>query len=81
MPGKVWDEITYPFLNFNGCIIEVQEWTSNFISHFIIDVIAMLVNRTTYVTRASTSMIISNILIAMFWVSSEFKTDLVVYSL
>ena len=18
MPGKVWDEITYPFLNFNG---------------------------------------------------------------
>ena len=21
MPGKVWDEITYPFLNFNGVII------------------------------------------------------------
>ena len=21
MPGKVWDEITYPFLNFNGEII------------------------------------------------------------
>ena len=21
MPGKVWDEITYPFVNFNGCII------------------------------------------------------------
>ena len=23
MPGKVWDEITYPVLNFNGCIVEV----------------------------------------------------------
>ena len=20
---KVWDEITYPFLNFNGCTVEV----------------------------------------------------------
>ena len=23
MPGKVWGEITYPFLNFNGCTVEV----------------------------------------------------------
>ena len=23
MPGRVWDEITYPFLNFNGCTVEV----------------------------------------------------------
>ena len=23
LPGKVWDEITYPFLNFNGCTVEV----------------------------------------------------------
>ena len=23
MPGKVWDEITYPFLNFNGATVEV----------------------------------------------------------
>ena len=23
MPGKVWDEITYPSLNFNGCTVEV----------------------------------------------------------
>ena len=22
-PSKVWDEITYPFLNFNSCTIEV----------------------------------------------------------
>ena len=23
MPSKVWDEITYPFLNFNGAAVEV----------------------------------------------------------
>ena len=23
LPGKVWDEITYPFLNFNGATVEV----------------------------------------------------------
>ena len=23
MPGKVWIEFTYPFLNFNGCTVEV----------------------------------------------------------
>ena len=23
---KVWDEITYPFLNFNGATIEVSAW-------------------------------------------------------
>ena len=23
MPGKVWDEITNPFLNFNGATVEV----------------------------------------------------------
>ena len=31
---KVGDEITYPFLNFNGATVEVKEWISNFISHF-----------------------------------------------
>ena len=39
MPGKVWDEITYPFPNFNGTTIEVWERISNFIPHFIRDVI------------------------------------------
>ena len=23
MPSKVWDEITYPFINFNGATVEV----------------------------------------------------------
>ena len=36
MPRKVWDEIIYPFPNFNGCTVEVCEWICNFIPHFII---------------------------------------------
>ena len=35
MPSKVWDEIIYSFLNFNGCTVEVWEWISNFIPHII----------------------------------------------
>ena len=31
----MWDEITYPFLNFNGATAEFWEWIGNFISHFI----------------------------------------------
>ena len=32
---NVWYEITYPFPNFNGCTVEIWEWLSNFIPHFI----------------------------------------------
>ena len=39
MPGKVCDELTYPFLNFNGCTVEVWEWIINLIPHFIMNVI------------------------------------------
>ena len=39
MPTKVWDEIAYPFQNFNGVTVEVWEWISNFIPHIIMDVI------------------------------------------
>ena len=28
----MWDEITCPFLNFNGCSVEVKEWICIFIS-------------------------------------------------
>ena len=31
---KAWDEITYPFPNFNSTTGEVWEWMSNFIPHF-----------------------------------------------
>ena len=27
---KVWDEITYPFPNFNSGTVEVWEWMNNF---------------------------------------------------
>ena len=30
---NVWDEIAYPFPNFNGATVEVWEWISNFIPH------------------------------------------------
>ena len=35
MPSKVWDEITDLFRNFNGCTVEIWEWISSFIPHFI----------------------------------------------
>ena len=41
IPSKVWDEITYPFLNFNGCTVEVWEWINNFTPHLIMDVIML----------------------------------------
>ena len=39
MPCKVWDEIIYPFPNFNGATVEVWEWIIYFIPHFIMNVI------------------------------------------
>ena len=39
MPSKVWDEITYPFPNFNGATAEVWEWISNLIPQFIMEAI------------------------------------------
>ena len=35
-PSNMWDEITYPFSNINGCTIKVWEWISNSILYFII---------------------------------------------
>ena len=32
---KAWVEITYPFTNFYGAVVEIWEWISNFILHFI----------------------------------------------
>ena len=40
---NVWDDITYPFLNFNGATVEVYEWISNFITlHWACDYLSML---------------------------------------
>ena len=30
----VWDEIPYPFPNFNGATVENWEWINNFIPYF-----------------------------------------------
>ena len=32
----MWDEITYPLPNFNGCTVEVWELISNFTPHFAV---------------------------------------------
>ena len=34
MLSKVWGEITYPFINFNGATLETKEWISNVNPHF-----------------------------------------------
>ena len=39
MPCEMWDEITHQFPNFNGFTVEVWEWISNFIPHFVMGVI------------------------------------------
>ena len=31
---KVWDEMTYPFPNFNGCTVEILDRISNLTPHF-----------------------------------------------
>ena len=41
MPTKIWDEITYPFPNFNGATVDVWEWMIHFIPHFVMDVMIM----------------------------------------
>ena len=41
MHSKVSHEITYLFPNFNGCAVDVWEWISHFIPHFIIDIIKL----------------------------------------
>ena len=48
MPSKVWDEVTYPFQNFNGCTVEVWEWISNFIPLIIMNVITYPKHGTTF---------------------------------
>ena len=42
----MWNEITYPFINFNGSSVDVSEWISNFIPHFSGHVITLWVEST-----------------------------------
>ena len=36
---KMWDEITYPFLNINGATADIWKWVSNSITHITVHVI------------------------------------------
>ena len=51
MPSKVWDEITYPFPNFNGATVEVWEWISNYIPHFMM--MSLLIHAAIKVSKGS----------------------------
>ena len=42
MTKKLWDEILYPFPNFNGTTVEVWEWIKSFIPHFMICAVTYL---------------------------------------
>ena len=48
---KMWDEITYPFPNFNGATVEVWESLSNFIPHCTGHVIAYPCWDSSYVSK------------------------------
>ena len=50
MPSTLWDQITYPFPNFNGCTVEVWEWTSH-VDHLI------LYNECNYLSMLSSRLI------------------------
>ena len=52
---KVWDEIAWPFPNFNGAAVEVWEWISDFIPDFIMDVITYPTCNCKYASEASMS--------------------------
>ena len=51
----MWDEITYPFPNFNGATDEVNEWISDFVPHFIMDVHARIEVNPCYLTGPQVS--------------------------
>ena len=42
---EVWEEITYPFLNFTDCTVKVWEWINDITQHFMKHVISINVNQ------------------------------------
>ena len=79
MPCKMWDEITYPFLNFNT--VEVWEWISNFFSHFVIDLITYpcwtLNNLMRDISPASWLIFTTHLtlIFELLWLSPKFSMD------
>ena len=47
----MWNEIAYLFTKFSGCIVDVWEWMSNFIPHFLMDIITMLGLKLNHVSK------------------------------
>ena len=47
------DRITYPFPNFNRATVEDCEWISNFIPHFIMNVLIMMGLKLNHVSKRS----------------------------
>ena len=47
----MWDEITYPFINFNGATIDVKEWISNLSLHCACDYLSMLGLKLNHVSK------------------------------
>ena len=43
--NNAWDEITYPFLNFNGAIVEDYEWISNYQACNYLSMLGLKLNR------------------------------------
>ena len=50
----MWDEITDPFLNFNGCTVEVKEWISVFhpALYWVCDYLSMLGLKLIHVSKS-----------------------------
>ena len=67
---KLWDEITYPFPNVNGCTVEVLEWINDFILHFITlcDYLSMQGFKLNHVSKRSPN-IITTIMAQKEWYS------------
>ena len=59
---KVWDEITYPFPDFNGETVEVWEWINIFIPHFTCDYLSILGFKLKHVCkRGRRSQLVNNV--------------------
>ena len=50
---KAWDDITYPFPNFNGATVEVWEWINNIhpILYWACDYLSMMGLKLIHVSR------------------------------
>ena len=66
MPSKVWDELTYPFPNFNGCIQNLI-WLFNLLIYQLTELLIFIyyvhiaLNILYYITGSSTILYIHSV--------------------